>query len=455
MAVEIYAPARELESGVIVPTYTRTAPDELKRLFRREALPPEVLARFREFGRITWHSIDKMTYPETGLPADHLHFDHPNGNGAESLQRIDKTSMTNIGFMLATIGAAADLGFISQNNATSRLDQLISTIERFLQDPEIAIHTRNGKVLPVNWIQPSSGKVLRRWPGTENPVKQHVSSVDVAWLMAFSKLIAAQFPEFSIRMQEYLSKIDLEFMFDEWSGFFHGSYLPEKGCFETWQYNALSEARIAYAVCGEEIAGHMVKLFNRRSEASYFYDQEGNLGRKTWNGELFALFWPLLLIAEDEYPHWLSTFHATINAQKEYGWRNNNGYYGYSAGLGPDNRYFEFRVPETGENPSYYENQTVITPAALISTGIVQPRQALQELSRLCRDFPDILHPGLGLGDTLDTKSGAIQKDQLLPNQASILLACWNIVNDRQPQKLFEQQLPISLLRAYEDTPLW
>ena len=42
MAVEIYAPARELESGVIVPTHAGRAKDDLNRLFRREALPPEV-----------------------------------------------------------------------------------------------------------------------------------------------------------------------------------------------------------------------------------------------------------------------------------------------------------------------------------------------------------------------------------------------------------------------------
>lgn len=72
------------------------------------------------YARDTWASFVAMTDEETGLPADSLHID-----GTRSVQ----TSTTNIGSYLWSTLVAAKLGFISHDDAITRLDRTLRTLE--------------------------------------------------------------------------------------------------------------------------------------------------------------------------------------------------------------------------------------------------------------------------------------------------------------------------------------
>lgn len=414
-------------------------------------VPIEVLDRYLLYAEATWHSIDVMTCKETGLPYDILH----HGSG-EKTHAMDQTSPTDIGFYLASVGAAYAMGLISEEEAEERIQCTTKTISQMIKDPEVFINTRDNKGLFVNWIQPSTGKVLKQWPNTEIPVKQQVSTVDMAWFVAFNKLTAVQFPQFTCDIQEYLAKTDLPFMLDPQSGFFCGCFTLNPRQMEAWKYDVLSEARIAYLTCTEDILKLISKLTERKSSRSVLKGSNGKNIRATWAGGYFELGWPQLIVPEDRlHTHWRETYLGTINQQKEFGVKHCNGYYGFSSGLGPDGKYYEFRLPETGECTEPYTPQSVISISAIINMGMIDPVGTFQALEKLQEEFPEIFDEYYGFGDTVDVKTRKIQRDKVFPNQAASLITLWNILKNREPQNLFMQSVSPCATETYQNSNLW
>lgn len=430
---------------------TNEMPTIQESLVAERECPIEVFDTYLAYAEATWHSVEAMTCEETGLPYDILHHT-PN----EEIHTVDQTSPTNIGFYLASIGAAYAMGLISQEQAHERIHRTIQSVSQMMQDTELFIETGKNKGLFVNWIQPSTGKVLREWPNTEIPVKQQISTVDMAWFVAFSKLTAVQFPEFTCDIHKYLEKTDLPFMLDPKSGFFCGCFTLNPRQMEAWKYDTLSEARIAYLTCTEDILKLISNLTNKRTPRSVLKDSNGNNIRATWAGGYFELGWPQLIVPEDRlHAHWRETYLGTINQQKEFGVKHCNGHYGFSSGLGPDGKYYEFRLPETGESTEPYTARSVITISAIINMGIVDPIGTFKALEKLQEEFPDIFHEYYGFGDTVDVKTCKIQRDKVFPNQAASLVTLWNILKDREPQQLFMQSVSPCAKEMYQSSNLW
>ncbi len=335
------------------------------------------------------------------------------------------------------------------------MEKILSTLEKLLGDPKVFVQTGDDKGLFVNWIQPSTATVLTAWPDTHLPVKQQLSSVDNAWLIASAKLAGAQFSELHERIATFLSKIDLLYMRDTTTGYLHGCQELGVG-FEPWKYDVLSEARIAYLVGDDQCIAQLGHIFATRSEKSVFADASGVKGRATWDGQYFQLGWPSLLVPESSlHPQWRDTHHATIAKQREYASNHKSNYYGNTAGLSPDGRYYEFRVPDSGESTDTYEDTTVINVSALVNMGLYQPVESAHVLEQLFSEYPSISHGENGCGDTVDVAAGTVQRDQVFPNQASALMAAWSILSDGRPQKLFMTTVHPSVKTMYEANPLW
>ena len=429
-----------------------------------EILPADISKFYEQYATATWHSLEAMVYP-SGLPADHLHFLLIDRESSEMAVRIDRTSPTNIGYKLACDCAAAALGEITHTEAQKKIETTLITIQKMMKDPQVFVPTGNKEGgLFINWVQSSTGQALTHWLAVDSPIEQQlppppleqqISSLDNAWVKAFLMLTKGYFPQTGETIDNILSRIDLPFMLDHNTGLFRGVYMINPPGFKPWQYAKPSESRVQYAVCDDNIAKLMTIMFNNRSEQSVFTDSTGRCGRRTWDGESFATFWPALIIPEDKLnPQWEQSYRATIQAQKDFGSRHNGGHYGYSAGLGPDGKYYEFRVPETGESNDQYKPQTVITISALVNMGIVEPIETCLALQSLHEEFKGLVHTGMGDGDTINTVTGEYQPDQLFPNQAVSLLTCWNILKNRQPQELFMQAAPPAIRKVYE-CPLW
>lgn len=135
------------------------------------AVPGASNSRLQRWARDTWHSLDAMTPPATGLPADNI----PESLAAGSRSRY--TSPTNIGGYLWSTIVARDLGIISAAECTTRLVRTLRTLA------EMEHHEPSG--MYFNWYDPATGDTLRTWPEPPgNPVEPFVSSVDSGWLGA-------------------------------------------------------------------------------------------------------------------------------------------------------------------------------------------------------------------------------------------------------------------------------
>ena len=137
-------------------------------------------ATVRRWARDTWRSLDAMTNPKTGLPADNI----PESLAAED--RSGYTSPTNIGGYLWSTVVARELGVISKGECTRRLLQTLQTLTKMEH------HVASG--MYFNWYDEETGAALRAWPGTGAKVYPFCSSIDNGWLGAALMVVAGSDP---------------------------------------------------------------------------------------------------------------------------------------------------------------------------------------------------------------------------------------------------------------------
>ncbi len=127
-------------------------------------------SRLHRWAADTWHSLDAMTVPATGLPADNI---------PESLAAGDRsgyTSPTNIGGYLWSTVVARELGIITAADARARLLRTLTTLKGMEH------HEPSG--MYYNWYDEATGEPVLIWPTNGTTVHPFVSSVDSGWLGA-------------------------------------------------------------------------------------------------------------------------------------------------------------------------------------------------------------------------------------------------------------------------------
>lgn len=125
-------------------------------------------AVLKEYLADSWDSMDAMTDPSTGLPADNI------GGDLDEATRSTYTSPTNIGAYLWSTIVARDTGLISKRDAEKRARTTLRTVAGLEK------HEPSGMF--YNWYDPASGAKLTTWPENGNPVYPFLSSVDNGWL---------------------------------------------------------------------------------------------------------------------------------------------------------------------------------------------------------------------------------------------------------------------------------
>ena len=145
---------------------------------------PDLTAQqtLHRYAEDTWASFVAMTDPDTGLPADSLIVD-----GTRSVQ----TSTTNLGAYMWSTVVAEKLGIISHDEAVSRLDRTITTLEGMeRQEPSSQFY---------NWYDIRIGEKLTYWPPTGDSLTPILSSVDNGWLATGLEIVRNSVPELSSR----------------------------------------------------------------------------------------------------------------------------------------------------------------------------------------------------------------------------------------------------------------
>jgi hypothetical protein len=431
----------------------------------------------RDAAAATWQSFVAMVDANSGLPADKLGTD-----GSRSVE----TSTTNIGAYMWSTLVAERLGIIGHDEVVSRLSQTIATLET------IERHEPSGQF--YNWYDHRTGAKLTVWPPTGNPLTPILSSVDNGWLATGLRLVSQGVPELASRSGALFDSMDFGFYYRPEVNRIAFFYAPDTGespcCYDT----IVSESRIASYIgiakgevpqkeyfgawrsfpnscdwswqetkpLGENRIFFGVNVF----EGAYPYNN--TMVVPSWGGSMFEALMPALFVPEETWGprSWAINHPLTVAAQIHHGLVDAGyGYWGFSPSNLPEGGYNAFGVDAIGMNPGgYFSNEDntgvdrgfagcpgrdpqpdpppsaytngVVTPHAAFLALAWAPRQALDNLAALRRDF-NVYSPDRGYFDSVNVDSGVVSQTYLSLDQGMIMAAIGNALGSDFLRKLF------------------
>ena len=389
-----------------------------------------------------------MTDAQSGLPADAL-----NADGSTSVQ----TSTTNIGAYMWSALVAERLRIIGHRETVDRLGRTLTTLERMER------HEPSGQF--YNWYDHRTGRSSRPGRRPATPLTPILSSVDNGWLAVGLRVVASRVPELRGRAQALFDSMDFGFYYrpDVNRILFH--YVPDTGsavcCYDT----AVSESRIAGYIGIEkgeipqrEYYGGWRSFpdscdwsFQRRgrrasraatSASEVFegaYPYNGTRVTPSWGGSMFEALMPSLFVPEERWGpgSWGANHPLTVRAQIHHGLvEADYGYWGFSPANIPEGGYAAYGVDAIGMDPNGYpsnEDNTLVDhgfpgcpdrpaqpdpPPSAYTNGVVTPhaaflalrwapREAVENLRRLERDFRG-MYGKWGFRDTVNVDTGHV-----------------------------------------------
>ena len=428
--------------------------------------PQAGAAELQRYAADTWRSFDAMTDERSGLPADTLHAD-----GTRSVQ----TSTTNIGAYMWSALVARELGIIDRRETVARLSRTVASLERMER------HGPSGQFF--NWYDHRTGEKLTTWPPSGGPLTPILSSVDNGWLAVGLRLVERRVPELSARAGALFRSMDFGFYYrpDENRILFH--YVPSTGdaacCYDT----IVSESRIASYIGiakGEIPERHYFGAWRSFPDSCdwsrletrplgiqqrYFgvdvfegaLPYAGTRVTPSWGGSMFEALMPSLVVPEDQWGpgSWGANHPLTVRAQIHHGLiEAGYGYWGFSPANVPEGGYAAYGVDGIGSDPNGYPSNNdrtfvdagfagcpgrepkpppapaeytngVVTPHAAFLALRWAPREALDNLARLRRDFGAAYGPW-GFRDSVNVDSGVVSSHYLSLDQGMIMAAIGN-----------------------------
>ncbi|MGW0832575.1 glucoamylase family protein [Streptomyces prunicolor] len=401
-------------------------------------------APLRTWFEATYRSMTAMT-TELGLTADTMDV-----SGTGTPVPSPQTSPTNIGCGLWSTVAAAGLGVISGSVMHRRLSRTLAAVEK--------LERAHG--FWFNWYDAYDGSVLTSWPGTGDPVRPFLSTVDNAWLVTGLKIAADADPELRPRIARLLADADWSYYYTPYDpsdpvagpGQLRGGFWPDKpgkGEPTGHHYGALNtEPRMAsyLGIADNSLpTEHYWHLFRtllpgmgqeQEPEGSYVtidgvrvweghYTYRGRKLVPTWGGSMFeALMVPLFVPEAAWSPYsWGTTHQRYVRSQIEHGLDEAKyGYWGFSPANIPEGGYREYGVDAIGMQSDGYNSLGVVTPhASFLALPCAAP-EALANLTALARDF-GAYDDRYGFRDSVDTANGRVSDYVLALDQGMITAA--------------------------------
>lgn len=418
---------------------------------------PLLLRWFRD----TYHSIEAMT-TGLGLAVDKIDLSGP-GGPVQSRQ----TSPTNIGCGLWSTVAAGGLGVISDATMRRRLERTVRSVEK--------LERHHGFWL--NWYDAHDGSVLTEWPGTGDPVRPFLSSVDNAWLITGLRIAADAAPALRPRVDRILAGADWSYYYTPFDpadpvagpGQLRGGFWTDTEEPTGHHYGALNtEPRMASYLGiadGSLPADHYWHLLRtmlpgneqeQQPQGGYVamdgirvwqghYTHRDRKLVPTWGGSMFEALMVPLFVPEPEWSpkSWGRTHQRYVRGQIEHGMAEAEyGYWGFSPANIPEGGYQEYGVDALGMQLDGYASNTDRTyttdgaplpPASAFTNGVVTPHasflalpyapaEAVANLRALDRDF-GAYDDGYGFRDSVNVSTGRVSDYQLALDQGMIAAA--------------------------------
>lgn len=475
------APAAASSAGYVVPEAASTVAD----------LSAADMDTLRRYLADTWTSLDEMTDPATGLPADNI------GGALAAESRSSYTSPTNIGGYLWSAVVARDAGLITAAEARERMSVTLTTLAGMQR------HEASG--MYYNWYNPATGTRLDTWPESGDHINQFLSSVDNGWLAASLRIVAKAEPALADQANALYDSMNFGVYYNPDARPDLGVGLIRGGFWDTEPVNqggwvladylntgtsvyytghhydtTVSETRIAlylgiangqipakayYATwrafpstCDwdwqEQRASGVTRTYDGIDVFEGVYHYRGMSIVPGWGGSMFEALMPDMLVPEVEWgPNsWGVNHPLVVRAQKEHGLDEAGyGMWGFSPASNPHGGYLEYGVDQLGLNSGgYFSDGTtdvdggffgcrdatnaaptygdgVVTPHASFLGVAFDPVAVLSNAAAL--EAAGAYGPG-GFYDAIAVRTGTIAKRYLSLDQSMIVAALGNFLDN-------------------------
>ena len=423
-------------------------------LHPKKEFPDSDRAFLTMVARDTWRFFDEMVDAEHHLPLDTIQLgqEAPIGEGGWI---GDYTNVTNIGLYLMCLVSAYDLGFLSREDAIERIRGTLNTVEKLE-------HHESGFL--YNYYDTTT---LER-------TSYFVSLVDSGWLDAGIYVAKNAFPEeITEQAERILKRHDFKFFYDEVRQQMSHGYYSHLNVPSDYVYGSLyQESRASSYIAigrGEVPVEHWFRMFRTFPEdyawqtqmpidrqirttlgftyEGGYYEWKGIKFVPSWGGSMFEALMPTLILDETKYaPEGLGQNDLNYTKIHIRYTLEELGYpvWGMSPCSVPEGGYSEYGVKVLGAK-GYKAG--VVTPHASMLGIEYAPEETIQNLRELARRFP--IYGEYGFYDAVNVETGLVAQKYLALDQAMILVALNNYLNDGAIRKRFhadpinEKALPL------------
>ncbi len=403
-------------------------------------------AYLRDVAQDTWRFFEHCVTPlDHHLPPDNLQFD------AEPVL-AHRTSPTNIGLYLLAVICAREFGWVSTQQAISRLQQTLDTVEKL---PKYAghlfnwYHTQTLQVLQPEYVSTvDSGNLaghLLAISGACETMMRDPSSTDVQ---------KRQLQNIAAQCQRLCLAMNFACLYNPKRHLFHIGLRVHDQVLDASYYDLLaSESRLASFVAiakGDVPQRHWIAL------GRTFLSSGVTPGLKSWSGSMFEYLMPSLVMREPERGLLASSGLAAVLEQKIFGdaqglpWGvSESAYFAQDHSLAY--QYAPFGVPRLAlrRTPS---GERVVAPYAAIMAAMVMPKAAVVNLRRM----EQLNARGeYGFMDAIDFTAArqphgekySVVKNHMAHHQGMALVALCNLLCAQAVQRWFAA---VPLVAAYE-----
>lgn len=417
-----------------------------------DRLSPENSREFLQvLAKDTWKFFENIVDKETGIPLDTIIVSTPEAMGQNTVIG-DYTNITNIGLYLMTFPAAEDLGFLTHEEAESRVLLVLKSLKKM----------KRYKGFFFNYYDTTT---LER-------TTHFISSVDTGWLLAGLIIIRNSYPGRAAEIAGIMIKdMDMRFFYDPAERLLYHGYFSNIHSHSEYHYGTFfTEARVTsfIAIGKGDIPAENWFAMDRTFSADMDWQSQVPQGRKpalvsgqrfysghyvwngkpivpSWGGSMFEALMPGLIINEKKLSPkgwWLNGLrHA--QAQVDFARSNDYAVWGMSPCSDPYGKYGEFGVKPVGIKG--YPAGIVTPHASFLALSVIQDA-AIDNLRKLIREYPDI-YGEYGFYDAVDPKNGKVAYRYLALDQAMSFLSLANILN---PGKLYERFHGDSIVKKAE-----
>ncbi len=406
-----------------------------KQLSVKKKFPEKDAAFLREIAKDTWRFFEEIVDKESGLPLDTIQL----GETAPLDEKTvigDYTNVTNIGVYFMAVVSAYDLGFIDKKTAVEKLRKTLSTVDRLE-------HHSSG--WPYNYYDTTLAEKTSFF----------LSLVDGGWLLAGYYVVKNAFPdELGPQAQKAIDRAKLSFFYNPLELQMRHGYYAHLEVYSDYHYGSFyTEPRVASYMAiarGEVPREHWFRGLVRTFPESFRWQGQAPAGRvekttegftyfggyyewkdlkyvPSWGGSAFEALMPTLVLDEkklapqglglNDERHAVGQKRFSLEEAKQPVW-------GMSPCSVPEGGYSEYGAKPFGSKG--YKGGVVTPHASVLALEFI-PQDVLANLRRLIELYD--IYGEYGFYDAVNTQTGQVARKYLALDQAMILVAINNYLN--------------------------